>query len=64
MKKNPGFTVNNFLIKKNSTYTEVKEKKNIRLKILVCISDNDANVRSNVLYWMLMNNKVHVTYVF
>lgn len=50
MKKNPGFTVNNFLVKKNSTYTEVKEKKNIRLKILVCISDNDANVRSNVLY--------------
>lgn len=50
MKKNPGFTVNNFLVEKNSTYIEVKENKNIRLKILVCISDNNKNVHSNVLY--------------
>lgn len=32
MKKNPWFTVGNFLVEKNSTYVEFKGQKNIKLK--------------------------------
>lgn len=47
MKKNPVFTVSNFLFEKNSTCIEVKGKKNKRSKLLVC-DNNSANVHSSI----------------